>query len=81
MNNFWIIIILQSFGGLNYHIDTNSTIIHISLMLIRKLKMLNNSLKNENRLDKIEMQFIRHSLAAIILNIIRHTITTFILVS
>jgi len=75
MNHFWIIIISQSFRSLNCHIDSNITFINISLMLIRKLKMLNTSFY------KIKISSIHLSLAAYFLNIIRHNITTFILLS
>ena len=101
MNHFWIIIISQSFRSLNCHIDSNITFINISLMLIRKLKMLNTSfykihvvqllliffhcfikaVLNENRFDSIKISSIHLSLAAYFLNIIRHNITTFILLS
>ena len=96
MNNFWIIIILQLFRSLNYHIDGNITFMQISLMLIGKLKMLINSFYKIHVillllilfhcfikiiLNKIVMSCIHHSLAAYFLNIIRYNITSFILVS
>jgi len=94
MNHFWIIIISQSFRSLNCHIDSNITFINISLMLIRKLKMLNTSFYKIHVVQLLLIFFhcfikavlnkissIHLSLAAYFLNIIGHNITTFILLS